>query len=136
MTDFSILKTFIQKVSIYRVYDKLSNNVTLSNNANSRMGLSCNLELGCNDCLYQISFCTSKECSKLEQTSERNPYEINLRTVTTSRNWEGTWGSFELLSLYMNIHSMSEPIYRNLNDEFHVAHFDAASESMQKEGKH
>ena len=34
------------------------------------------------------------------------------------------------------MHSMSEPIYRNLNDELHVAYFDAASESMQKEGKH
>ena len=30
---------------------------------------------------------------------------------------------------------MSEPSYRNLNDELHVAYFDAASESMQKAGE-
>ena len=30
---------------------------------------------------------------------------------------------------------MSEPSYRNLNDELHVAYSDAASESMQKAGE-
>ena len=46
------------------------------------MGVNCNLELVCNDCLHQISFYISNEYSKLQQKSERNPYETNLRTVT------------------------------------------------------
>ena len=88
LMDVLVLKIFIQKVCICS--ECMSNNVTLSNNANLRMGLSCNLELVCNDCLHQISFYTSKECSKLEQKNGRNPYEINLRTVSNfSRNWKG-----------------------------------------------
>ena len=35
----------------------------------------------------------------------------------------------------MNMHSISEPSYRNLNHELHVAYFDGASESMQKAGE-
>ena len=50
--------------------------------------------------LHQINFYTSKECSKIEQKSERNSNKTNFRTVITSRNWKGTWGNSKLLSLY------------------------------------
>ena len=35
----------------------------------------------------------------------------------------------------MNMHTLSEPNYCNLNNELHVPYFDAASESMQKAGE-
>ena len=35
----------------------------------------------------------------------------------------------------MNMHSMSEPSYRNLNHELHVAYFDAACISVVGEDK-
>ena len=95
------------------------------------------MELVCNDCLHRIRFYTSKECSKLERSLGEIPsYKINLRTVP-SAFWETGKGHDAILNFCscMNMYSMSEPSYRNLNDELHVAYFDAAPESMQKAGE-
>ena len=94
------------------------------------------MELVCNDCLHQISFYISKECSKLEQNSERNPYEKNLRTVVTAfRETEKGHEAILNFDRCMNMRSISDPSYCNLNNELHVAYFDAASENMQKSGE-
>ena len=59
-------------------------------------------------------------------------YEINLRTVP-SAFWETGKGHEAILKFCscMNMYSS----YRNLNDELHVAYFDAVPESMQKAGE-
>ena len=89
MIDFSILKSFIQRGSIWYT-EPISNNVTISHNVKLRMESSCSQELVCNDCLHQISFYTSKAYLKLEKKSEGDPHEINLRKVTNSRNSKRT----------------------------------------------
>lgn len=67
---------------------------------------------------------------------EITSYKTNLRTAP-SAFWETGERHEAILNFCscMNMYSMSEPSYRNLNDELHVAYFDAAPESMQKAGE-
>ena len=59
LMNFSILKSFIQKVSICTITNSAcSDLIKQCQFSTVRMGLSCNLVLVCNDCLHKISFYT------------------------------------------------------------------------------
>ncbi|XP_057301380.1 uncharacterized protein LOC130635880 [Hydractinia symbiolongicarpus] len=134
--DFDILKTFIEAVAVCNRKDCGSKNVVFLNKLNLRMGLACKLQLLCNDCSHEVTFFTSEECRKSEpiktnnDNKGRNLFECNVRTVAAFREIGKGHESIINFSRCMNVHSISEWTYRNINKDLHDAYQKVAVESM------
>ena len=86
LIDSDILETVIQTIGRCPI-DNCSGKVKLKNNVSKKMGLSCNLELSCAVCEWQINIFTSKKIP----TSRA--FDTSLRSIIAFReNGKGHTG--------------------------------------------
>ena len=130
LINFQILSDFIVKFTCCQNCE--SRNVVFTNKSELRMGLACKLQLSCEDCLYEHSFFSSNECKKSEETQGRNLFECNVRAVTGFREIGKGHEGLTNFTRCMNMHTLSEPSYRNINKELHCVYEKTATESMMQ----
>ena len=101
-----------------------------------RMGLAHFFELSCTECEWKMKFCSSKECGRISDSSGRNCYEVNKRSIIAFR--ENGLG-FTGLSTFCRCMNMPPPMaqttFDDLNSDLHNAYVQTAQESMAKAGK-
>lgn len=102
----------------------------------SKMGLAHFFELRCVSCEWKIKFCSSKQCSRTSDSSERHSYEINKRAIISFR--ENGLG-FNEMSTFCRCMNMPPPMaqttFDDLNSVLHNSYVETAQESMDKAGK-
>ena len=110
-----------------------SSNVMLSDKRSSRMGFAHCLEIVCNICDWRKSFYTSKTCDTKNSLSQgRNIYESNLRMVIGFReNGKGLSG-IEAFARCMNMFSLANNSFENLQSQLAKAYESVAKMSMKR----
>ena len=104
----------------------------LINNHDARMGFANHLKLLCSHCNFENSFFTSKQSEKQASKQGRNMFEVNIRSVIAFREIGRGFESVSTFARCMNMCSISDPTYRNINDKLYNAYAIAANESMRK----
>ena len=110
-----------------------SSSITVTNNLHCRMGFNHRIDFKCNSCNYVSSKNTSPEAVDTERgKSGRNVFEINVRTALSFREIGKGHNGIKTFSRCMNMHTMSEPSFRNINQKLYEAYEKAANHSMEK----
>ena len=74
---------------------------TLGNLISEKMGLAQFFNIYCNDYGWNQKYCSSKECSRDSNSSERNIFDLNKRTLIAFREeWSGLCCNDNVLSVY------------------------------------
>lgn len=131
--NFEIMKNMFQSFS--SCPECASSPLQLSNDISKRSGFSNKLTMFCKKCHWQQNINTSPECSKENKKQGRNIFEVNLRTVIAFREIGKGHEAIVNFSRCMNMHCLSEPSYRNINESLSTAYEVAASNSMGKAAK-
>jgi hypothetical protein len=110
--------------------------VSVANDLKARKGFAHKFVFTCSKCKNTVHKYTSSRCKpSLTTTPERNngcqPFEINLRSVMSFREIGKGHESLKTFSRCMNMHSISEPGFRNINNKLFYAYENAAQESMK-----
>lgn len=130
--NFEILQDFVS--SIASCPDCDSKKLEFSNNYISKMGLAMKFELKCKSCSWKKEFYTSKEC-KNKQKQGRNIFEVNVRSVMAFREMGKGHEAMSNYFRVMNMDTLSEPCYRNINNHLFIAYESAAKESTERASK-
>ena len=96
------------------------------------MGFSHKLVVYCDDCPYSEATFASQLCNKSEKYKQgRQPFEMNIRTVTAFCEIGKRYEGIQNVARCMNMFSISDTSFRSLNEQLQVAHENAATVSMK-----
>lgn len=108
-----------------------SKNVTIIDDLTRQIGFSHKLVISCDDCPYSEVMFTSQLCNKSKKIPGRQPFKINIRTVTAFREIGKGYKGIQNVARCMNMFSISNTSFRSLNEQLQVAYENAAKISMK-----
>ena len=107
--------------------------VQIVDNLRERRGLAHKVSLSCQNvqCGFSYISYTDNPCKTSKKKQGRQQYEINVRTIIDFREIGQGHKGIENVLQCMNIHSMNNNSFMNLNETVANAYQEAAAESMQ-----
>ena len=100
------------------------------------MGLAQFSNIFCNECDWNQKSCSSKECSRDSNSSERNHFDLNKRSLIAFREKGQSYAAMTTFCWFINMPSpMAQTTFDDLNSDLHNAYVQTAQESMAEAAK-
>ena len=130
IVNFALIKTFIG--NYLRCPKCNSADVVFSDELSLRMGYAHKLKLMCQHCQNESVTFTSQECERFNPSQGRNKFKINVRTVIGFREVGKGHEAMVNVARCMNMFSLGNAAYNQINGSLGDAYEQAAEESMKK----
>ena len=102
----------------------------------NKMGLAQFFNISCTECNWKITFCFSKECSRLQSTSRRKSFEINIQTIAAFREIGQGFSAIKTFCSCINMPPpMAKATFNEINSELHNADVQTAQDSIKEATK-
>ena len=100
------------------------------------MGLAQFSNIFCNECDWNQKSCSSKECSRDSNSSERNHFDLNKRSLIAFREKGQSYAAMTTFCWFINMPSpMAQTTFDDLNSDLHNAYVQTTQESMTEAAK-